>query len=46
MEGRKLGASSEGMLQWREGILQWREGNWGRGVKECCSGVNESGGVE
>ena len=24
-------------------MLQWSEGNWGRRVKEFCSGVNESG---
>ena len=24
-------------------MLQWSEGNWGRRVKECCSGVKESG---
>ena len=22
-------------------MLQWSEGNWGRRVKECCSGVKE-----
>ena len=31
---------------WSEGMLQWSEGNWGRGVKGCCSGVKETGGVE
>ena len=39
MEGRKLGA-------WSEGMLQWSEGNWGRRVKGCCSGGKETGGVE